>query len=182
MNEVCQSHRGSLEDTQYIGDEQVMLRYCVPLSEVVTTFYNRIKSVSSGHATVDFEDAGFREGKLVKLDILINGEKVEPLSAIVDALQARNIGKKLADKLRKTISRQNFEIVIQAALGSKVIARERIPPYRKDVLMKSGKLVGGGDVTRKMKLLEKQKEGKKRMKQIGNVNIPQEAFLSILKM
>jgi GTP-binding protein LepA len=182
INEICREHRGIHKSIQFLGDEQILMEFNIPLSEVVTSFYNRIKSLTSGHATVDFEDAGFQPSDLVKLDILVNGSKVDALSLICDRKQSVDIGKKLTAKLRETIDRQLYEIIVQAAIGTKIVARERIAPYRKDVLTKGGKTVGGGDVTRKMKLLNRQKEGKKRMKQIGNVSLSQDAFLSVLKM
>ena len=144
---------------------------------MVTDFYDELKSLSSGYATLDYEEAGYQESKLLKLDIIINCKAVDALSSIVHTDKAYNAGRDLAERLRKVIPRQQFEVVIQAAVGAKILARERVAPLRKDVTAKCY----GGDITRKRKLLEKQKEGKKRMKQVGNIELPQEAFLTVLK-
>ncbi len=157
---------------------RVLLEYSVPLSEVLVDFYDRLKGRTQGYASMDYSLAGYRPGKLVKLEILVNGEPVDPLSAIVHREGAYHQGKELVSKLRTLIPRQLFEVPIQASIGNKIVARETIKALRKNVLAKCY----GGDVTRKRKLLEKQAEGKKRMKRVGRVEIPQEAFMGVLKM
>ncbi len=176
--EICQNKRGSFVDMKYIDDTRVSLHYKMPLSEIVYDFFNKLKSTSRGYASLDYELGGYQEAKLVKLDILVNGDKVDALSTIVHKDFAYKKGRGLTQKLRKAISRQMFEIPIQAAVGGKIIARENIAALRKDVLAKCY----GGDVSRKKKLLEKQKEGKKRMKQVGSVEISQDAFLAVLEI
>ena len=174
---LCQEKRGVQQRLEYLNEERIILKYRLPLNEVATDFYDQLKSLTSGYASLDYEEAGYQESDLVKMDILLNGKPVDALSVIVHRENAYDVGRDLAERLRKVIPRQLFEIVIQAAIGAKIIARESIAPLRKNVTAKCY----GGDITRKRKLLEKQKEGKKKMKQVGTVEVPHEAFLSILK-
>jgi len=176
--ELCQDRRGEMKDMQYIDDTRVNLHYEMPLNEVIYDFFDALKSRTKGYGSLDYELIGYRQSDLVKLDILINSEQVDALSFIVHESKAYSRGKSMCEKLKDEIPRHQFPIPLQAAVGAKIISRETIKALRKDVLAKCY----GGDISRKKKLLEKQKEGKKRMRQVGNVEVPQKAFMSVLKL
>jgi GTP-binding protein LepA len=175
---LCMDKRGMLKNQIYLTSDRVELQFSMPLAEVVFDFFDKLKTISRGYASLDYELSGYQESDMVKLDVMLNGERIDALSAIVHRTKAYEWGKKLCEKLRELIPRQMFEIAIQAAIGQKIIARETVKAMRKDVLAKCY----GGDISRKRKLLEKQKKGKKRMRQVGNVEIPQEAFMAVLKI
>jgi GTP-binding protein LepA len=175
--QLAMNKKGTQKAMQYLTPERMLLTYEFPLSETIFDFYDKLKSVSRGYASFDYELTGYRAAPMVKMDILINGDPVDALSILVNREDAQRRGRELCTRLRKVVPRQLFEVVIQAAIGGKILARESIKPLRKNVTAKCY----GGDITRKRKLLEKQKAGKKRMKQVGNVEIPQEAFMAVLR-
>uniref|UniRef100_A0A8C2M627 GUF1 homolog, GTPase n=1 Tax=Cricetulus griseus TaxID=10029 RepID=A0A8C2M627_CRIGR len=174
---LCQARRATQENMIFIDENRVMLKYLFPLNEIVVDFYDSLKSLSSGYASFDYEDAGYQTAELIKMDILLNGNIVEELVTVVHKEKAYTVGKTICERLKDSLPRQLFEIVIQAAVGSKVIARETVKAYRKNVLAKCY----GGDITRKMKLLKRQAEGKKKLRKIGNIEIPKDTFIKVLK-
>jgi GTP-binding protein LepA len=175
---LCLDKRGELKNQVYLSTDRIEITVDMPLGEIVFDFYDKLKSISKGYASFDYHISGYRPAKLVKLDILLNGEPVDALSSLIHQDNAANFGRRICVKLKDLIPRQQFDIAIQAAIGAKIIARETIKAVRKDVTAKCY----GGDITRKRKLLEKQKKGKKRMRQVGNVEVPQSAFLVVLKL
>jgi GTP-binding protein LepA len=177
MMSLFSEKRGALDHTETLDAKRVMLTAMLPLNEILIDFHDRIKSMTRGYGSMDYEHEGYQESDMVKLDMLVNDEPMDAFSSIVHRTKAEGRGRSLAEKLKEVIPRQQFQVKIQAAIGGKIVASESVSAFRKDVTAKCY----GGDVSRKRKLLEKQKEGKKRMKSIGNVNIPQEAFIEVLK-
>jgi GTP-binding protein LepA len=175
---LCLDKRGLFKNQHFTGTNRVELNFEMPLAEIVFDFYDKLKSISKGYASFDYHPTDYKPASLIKLDILLNGEQVDALSALIHRDHAYSFGRRMCEKLKDLIPRQQFDIAIQAAIGAKIIARETVKAVRKDVTAKCY----GGDITRKRKLLEKQKEGKKRMRQVGNVEIPQQAFLAVLKL
>ena len=178
VNKLAVEKRGIHQSMEYLEPTRVLLRFRLPLAEVVLDFYDRLQSATRGYASYDYDHVGFVESDMVRLDILVNGDPIDALSVIVHREKAFAWGRQLTKRLKKLIPRQQYAVAIQAVLGSKVIARETVSAFRKDVIAKCY----GGDITRKRKLLEKQKEGKRRMKQVGSVQIPQDAFLAVLRV
>jgi GTP-binding protein LepA len=178
LMELCQQRRGEMKKMEYLSPERLELVYRIPLAEVVRDFFDQLKSRTQGYASLDYDPAGYERSHLVKVDVLLNGVPADAFSTVVHREKAYDYGRRMSEKLRELIPRQMFDVPIQAAIGGKIIARETVKAKRKDVLAKCY----GGDITRKRKLLEKQKEGKKRMKNIGRVEVPQEAFISALTL
>ena len=176
--DLCQDRRGAHVGMNFLSEQRVQIQYDLPLAEIVLDFYDSLKSRTKGYASLDYELTGLQPSDLVRLDILLAGDQVDALSMVVHRDKAYPAGRALTERLQKQIPRQQFEVAIQAAIGTKIVARESVKPMRKDVIAKCY----GGDVSRKRKLLEKQKAGKKRMKQVGRIEVPQEAFLSVLKL
>ena len=175
---LCIDKRGTITGQSYLTSDRVELSFDMPLAEIVFDFYDRLKTISRGYASFDYHPIGYQASNLVKVDVMLNAEPIDALSALIHKDRAYDIGRRLCEKLRELIPRQQFVIAIQAAIGAKIIARETIKPVRKDVTAKCY----GGDITRKRKLLEKQKKGKKRMRQVGNIEVPQSAFLAVLEL
>lgn len=172
------SKRGVIVNQHYLTSDRVELVFEMPMGEIVFDFYDKLKTISKGYASFDYHQIGYKQSDLVKMDIMLNGEQVDALSSLIHRSNAYEFGKKICEKLRELIPRQQFDIAIQASIGAKIIARENVRALRKDVTAKCY----GGDISRKRKLLEKQKKGKKRMRQVGNVEIPQSAFMAVLKL